>query len=227
MNSIEQILHSMDMQYHEKRANMARLAEDSLAPLKISEETKSYLDRKILCDMNEGARPYRPRYVLPDYVKFIKQGSEYLDIQPPKDLYEAVNAMLILYKYVPSITGYPVYVGQIDDVLEPFMDTVSEKEAYNLIKMLLINIDRTLPDAFVHMNIGPKDSRVGRLVIQIERELRKAIPNVTLKCSEETPDDLIKYGIESALENIKPYFVNHKLMTNDLGEDYGVVSCFN
>ncbi|MCU9815277.1 hypothetical protein [Paraclostridium sp. AKS73] len=46
MNSIEQILHSMDMQYHEKRANMARLAEDSLAPLKISEETKSYLDKK-------------------------------------------------------------------------------------------------------------------------------------------------------------------------------------
>ncbi|MDO7205089.1 DUF3029 family protein [Paraclostridium bifermentans] len=43
----------------------------------------------------------------------------------------------------------PVYVGQIDDVLEPFMDTVSEKEASNLIKMLLINTDRTLPDAFV------------------------------------------------------------------------------
>ncbi|MBC8631902.1 YjjI family glycine radical enzyme [[Eubacterium] tenue] len=227
MNSIEQILHSMDLQYHEKRANLARLAEDSLSPLKISDETKSYLDRKILCDMNEGTRPYRPRYILPDYVKFINQGSEYLDIEPPKDLYEAVNALMILYRYVPSITGYPVYVGQIDDVLEPFMDTVSEKEAYNLIKMLLINIDRNLPDAFVHMNIGPKDTRVGRLVIQIERELRKTIPNVTLKCSEETPDDLIKYGIESALENIKPYFVNHSLMTNDLGEDYGVVSCYN
>ncbi|CEP39226.1 YjjI family glycine radical enzyme [Paraclostridium sordellii] len=227
MNSIEQILHSMDMQYHEKRANMARVAEDSLPPLKISDETKLYLDKKILCDMNEGTRPYRPRYVLPDYVKFMKQGSEYLDIEPPKDLYEAVNALMILYRYVPSITGYPVYVGQIDDVLEPFMNTVSEKEAYNLIKMLLINIDRNLPDAFVHMNIGPKDTKVGRLVIQIERELRKTIPNVTLKCSEETPDDLIKYGIESALENIKPYFVNHKLMTSDLGEDYGVVSCYN
>ncbi|WP_373601181.1 YjjI family glycine radical enzyme [Paraclostridium bifermentans] len=227
MNSVEQILHSMDMQYHEKRANMARWAEDSLPPLKISDETKVHLDKKILCDMNEGTRPYRPRYVLPDYVKFIKQGSEYLDIEPPKDLYEAVNALMVLYRYVPSITGYPVYVGQIDDVLEPFMDTVSEKEAYNLIKMLLINIDRNLPDAFVHMNIGPKDSRVGRLVIQIERELKKTIPNVTLKCSEETPDELIKYGIESALENIKPYFVNHNLMTKDLGEDYGVVSCYN
>ncbi|MEG2983897.1 MAG: YjjI family glycine radical enzyme [Peptostreptococcaceae bacterium] len=227
MNSIEQILHSTDMQYHEKRATMARLAEDSLSPLKISDETKSYLNRKILCDMNEGTRPYRPRYVLPDYVKFIKKGSEYLDIEPPKDLYEAVNALMIIYRYVPSITGYPVYVGQIDDVLEPFIDTVSEKEAYNLIKMLLINIDRNLPDAFVHMNIGPKDSKVARLVIQIERELRKTIPNVTLKCNEETPDDLIKYAIESALENIKPYFVNHKLMTKDLGEDYGVVSCYN
>ncbi len=227
MNSAEQILHSMDMQYHEKRANLARLVEDSLNPLEISDETKSYLDRKILCDMNEGTRPYRPRYVLPDYAKFMKQGSEYLDIEPPKDLYDAVNALLILYRYVPSITGYPVYVGQIDDTLEPFMNTVSEEEAYKLIKMLLVNIDRNLPDAFVHMNMGPKDSKVGRLVIQIERELRKTIPNVTLKCNEETPDDLIKFGIESALENIKPYFVNHNLMTNDLGEDYGVVSCYN
>ncbi|MGL4910838.1 MAG: YjjI family glycine radical enzyme [Romboutsia sp.] len=227
MNNVEQILHSIDMQYHEKRANLARLAEDSLPEIEISEKTKSYLKRKILCDMNEGKRPYRPRYILPDYVKFIKQGSEYLDIEPPTDLYEAVNALMVLYKYTPSITGYPVYVGQIDDVLEPFMDTVTEKEAYNLIKMLLINIDRNLPDAFVHMNIGPKDTKVGRLVIQIERELRKTIPNVTLKCNDETPDEFIKYAIESALENIKPYFVNHDLMTKDLGEDYGVVSCYN
>lgn len=225
---IEEIINSDKLQYHEKRANLAREAENLLGYVDVSDQVISAMKSGILHDMNEGNRPYRPRYILPDYKKFLQQGSVYLNIEPPKDFYEAINALLILYRFVPSITGYPVYVGQIDDCLEPFADTVTPIELEKLMRMLLINIDRTLPSAFVHMNIGPTDTRVGRLVIKLERELKKTIPNVSLKYDPDiTTDDFAKYAIESALDVIKPYFVNHRLMSSQLGDDYGVVSCYN
>lgn len=225
---IVEIINSDKLQYHEKRANLAREAEDLLSYVSVSDKVIEAMKSGILHDMNEGHRPYRPRYILPDYKKFIQQGSPYLNLDPPKNFYEAINALMILYRYVPSITGYPVYVGQIDDCLEPFADTVTPLELENLMRMLLIYIDRTLPSAFVHMNIGPKDTRVGRLVLKLERELKKAIPNVSLKYDPKiTPDDFAKYAIESALDIIKPYFVNHGLISSQLGENYGVVSCYN
>jgi YjjI family glycine radical enzyme len=225
---IEGILQSNKLQYHEKRANLAREAEDMMPYLPVGEKVIEAMEKGILHDMNEGHRPFRPRYILPDYVKFMKQGSKYLNLDPPQNFYDAVNALMIIYKYVPSITGYPVYVGQIDDCLEPFADTVTPEEMENLMKMLLIHIDRTLPSAFVHMNIGPKETRVGRLVIKLERELGKAIPNVSLKYDENiTPDSFALEAIESTLNTIKPYFVNHRMMSEQLGEDYGIVSCFN
>ena len=225
---LENIIESNKLQYHEKRANLAKEAEDSLDYLDLSNEAVDAIKKGILHDMNEGHRPYRPRYILPDYVKYLKQGSSYLGIEPPKDLYEAVNALMIIYKYVPSITGYPVYVGQIDDCLEPFMETATYIEAEKLLRSLLIYMDRTLPSSFVHMNIGPRDTQIGRMVISLERELKKTIPNLSLKYDENiTPDDFAKFAIDSALDNIKPYFVNHDLISSQLGEDYAVVSCYN
>ncbi len=38
----------------------------------------------------------------------MKQGSEFLKLNPPKDIWEATNNLLILYKHVPSITSMPV-----------------------------------------------------------------------------------------------------------------------
>ncbi len=233
MNSLESlkleaIINSNKLNYHEKRANLAKEAEDMLSYVKLSDKVIDLMKAGILHDMNEGHRPYRPRYILPDYKKFMLQGSNYLNLEPPKTMYEAINALMILYRYVPSITGYPVYVGQIDDCLEPFADKVTQPELENLVRMFLVYIDRTLPSAFVHMNIGPKDTRIGRLIIKIERELKNSIPNLSLKYDPEiTTDDFAKYAIDSALDTIKPYFVNHKLMSSQLGGDYGVVSCYN
>lgn len=226
--NIDEILQSKKLQYHEKRAALAREAEDMMPYLTVSEKVIEAMEMGILHDMNEGHRPYRPRYILPDYKKFMEQGSKYLNLEPPKDFYEAINALMILYRYVPSITGYPVYIGQIDECLEPFADTVSPEEMEKLMRMFLINIDRTLPSAFVHLNIGPKETRVGYLVIKLEKELRKTIPNVSLKYDEDiTPDSFALFALDAALNTIKPYFVNHKMMSEQLGEDYGVVSCFN
>ena len=57
-----------------------------------------YVPRKavdwLVCDIAEGHAPYRPRYLLPDYAKALAQGSDFLGLKPPTDLYEAVAFLL-------------------------------------------------------------------------------------------------------------------------------------
>lgn len=227
MNGVIEILSNTKLDYKQKRAALASFAENSLPYLEISDKAIKYMEHGIICNLNEGNAPYRPRYILPDYKKYFKNGSEYLNINKPSDMYDAVNALLIIYNYVPSITGYPVYLGNVDELLEPYCDTVSEKELENLLKMFLINIDRNFPDAFVHMNIGPRDTKVGRLILKLEENLKDAVPNLSLKCSKDTPDDFIKLAIKTSLETGKPYFINHDELVKVLGENYGIASCYN
>lgn len=227
MDKVLELLKDPRLTYPRKRHELAAAAENSLPYLKVGPQVQALLDSGVIDDLGEGHAPYRPRYILPDYVKFIRQGSRHLDLAPPGDLYEAVNALLILYRHVPSVTGYPVYLGQIDDVLERFVDTVGPAELERLLRMFLINIDRTLPDAFVHMNIGPRATTIGRLVLKLEGELKKAVPNLSLKFGPETPPDFARQAVAAALETSKPYFVNHQELTRVFGGDYGIASCYN
>lgn len=227
MQGILDIIKNTNLDYKQKRAGFAAAAENMLPYVNISEKSRKYLEDKIICDINEGHAPYRPRYILPDYKKYFKKGSEYLNIKPPEDMYDAVNALLIIYNYVPSITGYPVYLGQADELLEPYTGTVSDRELEKLLRMFLVNIDRILSDAFVHMNIGPKDTKVGRLILKLEAELKDAVPNLSLKCSADTPEEFLKLAVITSLEVGKPYFINHEELSNVLGENYGIASCYN
>lgn len=226
-NEILDIIRNKELDYIQKKNSLATYAENLLPYVKISENSTNYLSNGIICDLFEGHAPYRPRYILPDYDKYIKTGCQYLNIEPPRDLYEAINALLIMYSYVPSITGYPVFLGNVDEILEPFAATVSEGELEKLMKMFLINIDRTLPDAFVHMDIGPRETIIGKYILKIEKDLKKAIPNISLRYSKETSAQFAKLGVETALEVGKPYFINHDRLVVDTYEDYGIASCYN
>ncbi len=85
-----------------------------------------------------------------------------------------------------------------------------------------------LPDAFVHLDLGPHDSRITRSILRVERSLRQAVPNITLKVDPEiTPDDLIDDAVRTVFETGKPHFVNHPMMVADHGERYAAVSCYN
>lgn len=227
MESIMEILKDPNLDYRQRRLKMAQTLENQLPYVKIKKESQKLLEEGVICDLFEGHAPYRPRYILPDYKKFLLEGSEYLNIKPPCDMYEAINALLIIYSYVPSITSYPVFLGNIDELLEPYVDTVTEAELTKLLKMFLINIDRTLPDAFVHMDIGPKDTVVGTKVLEIEKELKKAIPNISLKIDDNTSKDYKLKAVETALEIGKPYFINHKELASIKGENYAIASCYN
>ncbi|NLM43719.1 MAG: YjjI family glycine radical enzyme [Clostridiales bacterium] len=225
MDDILKIIKDTSLTYEQKVFTLAKAAENSIKPLNIDEETQKYRDNGIICDLFEGNAPYRPRYIVPDYEVFLKNGSKFLDLEPPKNIWEAINSLLILYKHVPSITSFPVYLGNIDTLLDRFVE--DEEEAYQAIKLFLLHIDRTITDSFCHANIGPEDTKAGRLILKASRELNVSIPNITLKYSEKTPDDLALDSINTTLITAKPSFANHEMFAGELGDDYAIASCYN
>lgn len=225
---VESIITDRTLSFHLRRHYLASAAESVLDHPPISDECREALDKRIICDMFEGNAPYRPRYILPDYAKALAQGSEYLELPPPDDFDDALNFLLILYTQVPSITGYPVYLGNLDTLLLPYADGIDDEHLYRSLRRFWVALDRMLPDGFVHTNIGPTDNRIARAILRLERELLQIVPNLTLKVDPDlTPDALLHEAVETVFVTGKPHFVNHSLMVRDLGEDYGVVSCYN
>ena len=225
MDNILEIIKDRTLTYEQKVLTLARAAEDSIDVLNIEKDTQKLRDEGIICDLFEGHAPYRPRYIVPNYEKFMKNGSEFLGLKPPKDIWEATNSLLILYRHVPSITSFPVYIGDIDFLLEPFVK--DEEEAFHAIKLFLTHIDRTITDSFCHANIGPGDSRAGRLILRAERELQNAIPNITVKYSTDTTDDFAIDCINTTLITAKPSFANHEMFSKEFDGNYAIASCYN
>jgi YjjI family glycine radical enzyme len=213
--------------YRQRLQALAALAEEALDPPKVSAACDAAMASGLIDDLGEGHAPYRPRYLLPDYGRALAQGSPFLQLGPPADLHEAIAFLLSMYSQVPSITGYPVYVGDVDRLLEPYAAAHDDAELRRLLKLLWVTIDRTLPDAFTHANLGPDDGRVVRTILALERELLQTVPNLTLRVSEDTPDLLLQDAVLTVFACGKPHFVNHAMMARDLGPDYGVVSCYN
>ncbi|HEY7625461.1 MAG TPA: glycyl radical enzyme domain-containing protein, partial [Ilumatobacteraceae bacterium] len=214
--------------YDQKLRRLAALATEVIEYPSLSDDCREALDKRVICDMFEGNAPFTPRYVLPDYERALAQGSAHLELPPPRHLDDALAFLQIMYAHVPSVTTYPVYLGDLDKVLAPFIGTVSDKLLDRWLRRFWIGLDRMLPDAFVHTDIGPSDSRTARSILRIERSLHQIVPNLTLKVDPRlTPDDLIRDAVRTVFETAKPHFVNHPMMVADHGEQYAAVSCYN
>ncbi|MBQ3104695.1 MAG: YjjI family glycine radical enzyme, partial [Lachnospiraceae bacterium] len=225
-------IQSPELTHEQKVANLARAAESLLEVLDVPEGLGELLhpgiDEKCICDLFEGQAPMRPRYIIPDYEKFLREGSRFLQLSPPTDLQEALNHLLIFYKHVPSVTNYPVFLGEWDKLLEPFMDTVEEEEARKLLRMFLIHVDRTILDSFAHADLGPAATRVGYLILELEKELEHAVPNISLKYEKGITEDAFALkAVECAMRSAKPSFANHRMFKKELTEDYVLASCYN
>lgn len=217
---------------HEQRVTaLARAAENLMKVLDEPEEMDELMRcdpaSKCICNLGEGEAPYRPRYITPDYAKFLRQGSAFLQLEPPKDLFEALNSLMILYHNVPSITNYPVYIGDLDVLLEPYAEELDDETVRKALRLFLTQVDRTILDSFCHADIGPKPTRVGRLLMEVEAELENAVPNLTMRVAEDTPDDFLLAGIECALKAAKPSFANDAMFRGELGDRYCIASCYN
>lgn len=227
MNKVLDIVTSKELTYEQKVVALAHAAENSLEVLEIPEKTRHYMETGAICDLDEGHAPYRPRYIMPDYEAAIKKGCEFLQLDPPKDLDEVIQFLEILYRHVPSITSYPVYLGSIDRLIEPFLEGVSDEEAEKKLRLFLIYLDRTITDGFCHANLGPEETRTGRIILKLEKELQNAVPNLTLKYDPDiTPDSYGELALYTSLYCANPAICNHRMHKDTYG-DYGISSCYN
>ncbi|MGR5232951.1 YjjI family glycine radical enzyme [Vibrio rotiferianus] len=208
---------------------LALEAEATIPYMTVSDEVSQAMQQGVICDMFEGHAPFKPRYVLPDYAKFLSQGSEYLELAPAEDFDDAINMLTIIYHHVPSVTNIPVYLGQLDDVLMPFIGDLTDEQIYKKLKHFWIMLDRTLPDAFMHVNIGPTDNIICRTILKVDAELKQIAPNLTFMYDEAvTPDDLLKQATQNICECSKPHIANYPIHANAYeGARFGIVSCYN
>ena len=215
--------------YDQKVRRLAALATETLPGPTVSDACREALDKRVICDLFEGNAPYTARYVLPDYELALRQGLVHLELEPPTELADALAFLQIMYAHVPSVTTYPVYLGDLDRILSRFVtDDIDDEELDRMLRRFWIGLDRMLPDAFVHLDLGPSDSRVLRSILRVERSLRQTVPNLTLKVDPElTPDDLVEDAVRTVFDTGKPHFVNHPMMVGDHGAEYAAVSCYN
>lgn len=227
------IIQNPTLTHEQKVTELSRAAENLLTVLDEPEGIEELMrcddEHRCICNLFEGDAPYRPRYICPDYPVFLKNGSSFLDLKAPEenDLWTALNNLLILYHNVPSITNYPVFVGNLDELLDPYMKDMDDEEVRKALRLFFTNIDRTILDSFCHADIGPRDTRAGRLIMEVEGELQNAVPNLTMRVSKDTPDEFIVKGVECALKSAKPSFANDTMFRKELGDGYCIASCYN
>ena len=228
MSDALKIIQDPTLTYRQEMYNLARLGESTDDTLRYSDEYYAAKAKGALCDLNEGVMPFRPRYICPDYELLFEKGCEFLGLEPPTDLLEAVNVLEIFYCHVPSITSYPVYLGRLDKLLEPFVLKEDRAYAKKVLRLFLRNIDRVQTDSFVHADIGPEDSVTGRLLLELTEEMQLAIPNITLMYDpERTSEDFALECVKCMLKTAKPSFANHRMFVKEWGERYAIASCYN
>jgi len=213
----------------QKERALALAAENTLCYPPLDAETRAALDARVICDLFEGHAPYKPRYVLPDYAVVLRSGSDWLELPVPQTLDEAINTLMIAWHHVPSVTGMPVYIGQLDELLEPYCGGVKDAVLDDKIRLLWRYIDRVLPDAFLHTNIGPHDGRVARSILRVDAGLQQVAPNLTLRYDPAISGEaLLAQAIGNITRCSKPHIANHPLHADAFAPlDYGIVSCYN
>lgn len=225
MADVMKIVKDPTLTFNQRWMAMAKAAEDFIDPIVLSEDAAYFVKEGVVYDMDEGKCPYRPRYVTMDFEKFMAQGCKFLMLDPPGDIWEAVSNLLIMYHHVPASGGQLVYIGHLDRLLAPF--DKDESETRRAVEFLLKHVDRTIPDAFCHCDIGPVDTRVGRIILELTAKMQRPVPNMSLIYNEETSEEFALKAIQCGLISSKPSFVNDRMYRKDWGPRYAVASCFN
>lgn len=229
INDLLSVATSSQLTYQQKLFSMANTGERLLDPrlvLGLTDDEMLLIENEMICDLNEGYIPYRPRYIVPDYQVFVDKGCAFLSLDPPTDLETLLDGLLILYHHVPSITSFPVYIGALDKLMDPFLSGDEERD-YHLIKRFLNHIDKTIVDSFCHGNIGPEASKAGEHILRAVEALGNPTPNMSLHYDKDiTPDAFAQLAIKSCLTSAKPSFSNVVKYQKDVG-DHAIVSCYN
>jgi len=228
-DKIHAIICDPKLDYRQKARLLSLTADEQHDYPEISKELRNALDTGLICDMFEGHAPYKPRYVLPDYQKFLQQGSAYLELDPATDFDEALAHLMIIYHHVPSVTGLPVFLGYLDQILLPFVGDLNTEQLTKKMRLFWIQLDRIFPDAFVHANIGPADNILCQVILKVDAELQQAVPNLTYMFDPATSSEtMLRQATDNICTSNKPHVANfpvHEAVFPTTG--FGIVSCYN
>lgn len=229
LEKIRSIVTDSSLSPAQKARFLSLEAENALPYPNASVEARQALSDGVLCDLAEGHAPYKPRYVLPDFSVILKKGSAYLELDAPQTLDEAINCLMIAYHHTPSVTAMPVFIGHLDKLLLPFCTDVCDQKLETSLRLFWRYIDRVLPDAFLHANIGPEDNRVARTILKIDAELKQTAPNLTLLFDPDSSGEaLLRLATDNIIACSKPHIANHPVHAEVFDEGgYGIVSCYN
>ncbi|MEG0569826.1 MAG: YjjI family glycine radical enzyme [Erysipelotrichales bacterium] len=233
MNATKQDLYDVitadNLTYHWKLYTMGMTADrlfDAREELGLSEEEYSYIEKQFICDLNEGNLPIAPRYIVPDYNVLVEKGVDFLEIKPPQNLDELLDSLLILYHHIPSVTSFPVFIGFLDQLINPFLSG-NDDEDLTKITRFLNHVDKTITDSFCHANVGPVCNKATELVLKAVLALDNPTPNMSFLLDEDIVDpEIYTLAIKAGLLKSKPSFANHKYYQSE-NDRYAIVSCYN
>lgn len=224
----KRVIGSTAVTHEQATNNLAGLVMDYAEAFPISDDFRTMSAEGLICNLSEGYLPYCPRYILPDYQKLLDEGCLFLRLSPAKTLDEALTNLTIFYRHVPSVTHYPVFLGRLDKLLEPYLEGIDDEVAYHKIERFLFVISRLIPDSYCHVNLGPEATRSGHFILDAEIAHQEAVPSLTLLYDEDiTPDDFMLKALRCASVCAKPSFANDQRYRQATGYDYGIASCYN
>lgn len=127
--------------------------------------------------------------------------------RPPQDLDDALSFLTILYGHVPSVTTYPVYLGDLDALLEPFVPAdMSNDELDRKLRRFWVQLDHCSPTPSSTPTSARRTVELSARSSASRRSLRQVVPNITLKVDPQvTPDSLIEDGVETVFATGKPH----------------------
>ncbi|HYF92700.1 MAG TPA: YjjI family glycine radical enzyme [Symbiobacteriaceae bacterium] len=221
------VLRDTSLTPDQRRATLAVGAAKVLPHLPYSDAACQALAEGTVCMLGEVPLPFWPRYTAPDYARLLRQGSEYLRLKPARDLHDALAGLLSAYQYSATVTLEPVWLGNLDTLLEPYFDSVPEPEARRAVRSFWTVVSRLFPSSFVHANIGPGETRMGRLLLELDRETGEPVNTSFKYAPGVTPEGFAREAARCAMGASKPYFHNHALSAADWGEEYAIASCYN
>ncbi|WP_254554934.1 glycyl radical enzyme domain-containing protein, partial [Salmonella enterica] len=76
---------------------LALVADNAVPFPALPEDARQELVEGVICVLFEGLAHFKPRYVLPDFARFLAFGSQWLVVDGAKDLDDAFSLLSILY----------------------------------------------------------------------------------------------------------------------------------
>ena len=165
----------------QKRHFLALEAENNLPYPALPEAARARAGRGIhLRHVRRPCALQNPRYVLPDYAKFLANGSENGWSWKGRKIWMMPSrcSLSFITTFRPSHRCRSIWASSMR-YSALMLRILTQDEIDSRIKRFWRYLDRTLPDAFMHANIGPADTPVTRAILRADAELKQVAPNLT------------------------------------------------